>query len=267
MRADSGLRLTSLIIQRAVHFVVGATLVGLVHAAVADPYDGYKQQYERKREYSEAEYKFEENGPGYKHEYKRDKHKHGHREDYQGKGGPPPWAPAHGYRAKHGHQHAGHTNYDDGHPDDHRDHLELEEELGILNGTCNREAIGVLLGGVVGGAVGSKVGKGDGRKVAIVAGTVLGAVVGSRIGRTMDEADQQCTGQVLERAPDGQSVVWRNSETRAQYAVTPVRTYEQRGHYCRDFLAEAAQGASPQQAWGTACRTSDGRWQMTDASF
>lgn len=264
MKANSGLRVTSLILQRAVYLFVGAALVGATQAALADPYDGYKQQHEREREYGDGEYKFEEKGPGYKYEYKRDKH--GYREEYKGKGGPPPWAPAHGYRAKHGHRHERHRHYDHGHPDDHSDHLDLEEELGILNGTCNREAIGVLLGGVVGGAVGSKVGKGDGRQVAIVAGTVLGAVVGSRIGRSMDEADQQCTGQVLERAPDGHSVVWRNSETRAQYAVTPVRTYEQRGHHCRDFVAETTQEANPQQAWGTACRTSDGRWQMINSS-
>ncbi len=45
--------------------------------------------------------------PRTKHGEKAMKHadkkaKHAHKKAYKGNGGPPPWAPAHGYRRKHG---------------------------------------------------------------------------------------------------------------------------------------------------------------------
>src|SRR2546423_5982269 len=80
---------------------------------------------------------------------------------------PPPWAPAHGWRAKHGDKKA--YNYQD------RDY---RPPYGIDVGHCNRDVLGAVLGGVAGGAIGAAVGKGDNRTVAIVGGTILGVLIG-----------------------------------------------------------------------------------------
>src|SRR5438093_4254174 len=100
---------------------------------------------------------------------------------------PPPWAPAHGWRAKHGDKKA--YYYQD------RDY---RPPYGIDVGHCNRDVLGAVLGGVAGGAIGAAVGKGDSRTIAIVGGTILGVLIGGVIGRSMDNVDQNCVGQALE---------------------------------------------------------------------
>ena len=102
---------------------------------------------------------------------------------------PPPWAPAHGYRAKY--------QYPD-----------------IDIGTCNRsltssQLIGGALGAIVGGLLGSKVGKGKGKLAATAAGTLLGALAGASIAQSMDTADNECVRKALDAAPDQKQVAWR----------------------------------------------------------
>ena len=179
---------------------------------------------------------------------KRGRDKHGHNKQLYRKsvrlgGGPPPWAPAHGYRAQHGEAYV--------------------PPFGIDIGQCNRDLLGSVLGGVVGAAAGSTIGKGDGRTLAIVGGTIIGIVVGGSIGRTMDQLDQNCVGQVLEHAPDGRHVDWRSSESDSRYRVTPVQTYEDpEGRYCREYTTTATVGGRTQEVYGRACRQPDGSWQL-----
>ena len=56
-------------------------------------------------------------------------------------GTPPPWAPAHGYRAKNGPFYVGYTGHQWGH------------DYGILDGRCNTDEIlavaGVITGGII----------------------------------------------------------------------------------------------------------------------
>lgn len=169
----------------------------------------------------------------------------------QGGGGPPPWAPAHGYRAKYGEQH-------------YRESFEIYErrsrEFGIASGTCHREALGTVLGGVVGGVVGSRIGEDEHRTVATVAGVAVGALIGREIGRRMDRADHACTGQVLERAADHETVHWRNPDTGVEYRVTPERTFEQQDRFCRSYTTVALTGGDRQRLRETACRRTDGSW-------
>lgn len=169
-------------------------------------------------------------------------------------GGPPPWAPAHGYRRKR----SGHPSYH--HPP--QPPYPHSADFGIAYGTCNRHQVGALLGGVVGGVAGAQIGKGDGKTAATIAGTLLGVLVGSHIGRSMDQADRYCTAQVLEHASDHQPIVWQNPEAQAQYRVTPLSSYGQEGQYCREYLAEALVGNVSQQVYGRACRKPDGTWQI-----
>jgi len=65
---------------------------------------------------------------------------------------PPPWAPAHGNRAKHHH-----------HEDDDGDEARYPTKSYLVNGSCNRTALGAVLGGVAGGIVGAQIGKGSGK--------------------------------------------------------------------------------------------------------
>lgn len=163
---------------------------------------------------------------------------------------PPPWAPAHGYRAKQKYRHQ---------PVYARSAAPFDLDIG----RCNRDLLGGILGGVAGAAAGSTLGKGGGNTAAIIGGAIIGIIVGGSIGRAMDEVDQSCVGQTLEHAPDGETIVWTNAETRTDYRVTPTSSYEDRqGRYCREYVSAAVVGGKTQQVYGTACRQPDGSWEL-----
>ncbi len=165
------------------------------------------------------------------------------------RGGPPPWAPAHGYRNKHRYKSAKDGRIYEFIPAD----LIRIPEIGF--GKCDRETIGAVLGAAAGGAVGSKIGKGDGKVL---------ASVGGNIGRAMDQVDQNCVGQILERAPNGSPVTWKDPDRGANYAVTPTKTYRRSdGRYCREYQTKIVIDGRTQDAFGTACRRNDGSWEKT----
>ncbi|HEX7111981.1 MAG TPA: glycine zipper 2TM domain-containing protein [Mizugakiibacter sp.] len=93
---------------------------------------------------------------------------------------PPPWAPAHGRRAKH-HDHEVYYDY--------ARVVEVVPMRAAPRQQCYEVPVqekpnttaGTVLGAVVGGVLGNTVGKGDGRKAATVAGAVVGGVVGHEI--------------------------------------------------------------------------------------
>ena len=168
---------------------------------------------------------------------------------------PPPWAPAHGYRAKakgkHKQKHA--------HISPHVISVPIDLELG----GCNRDVIGAVLGGAAGGVLGSTVGSGSGQTAAIIGGTIIGVIVGGSVGRSMDEIDQNCVGHALERASDGQTIVWQGQNNEI-YEVTPTRTYRTAsGPYCREYTTDAIIAGKTQTIFGQACRQPDGYWRLT----
>ena len=80
---------------------------------------------------------------------------------------PPPYAPAHGWRAKHDPYYVGYTG------------RHWNDDYGIRQGRCDRaDLVGTVLGTVVGGAVGSAVGSDNNRLIAILAGAAIGAIIG-----------------------------------------------------------------------------------------
>ena len=179
-------------------------------------------------------------------------------------GGPPPWAPAHGYRRKHGHKrhhehhHHYRYHYDDEH---HHEYASTFPDVGIELGRCNRELVGGILGGVAGGVVGSQVGKGSTRTAVTIGGTIVGVLIGGAIGRSMDEADHACVAHTLEQAPPRHAVTWSDPHGR-HYEVVPLDSYEgAQGRTCREYRTTATIGGSNQQIYGTACRDADGSWQ------
>lgn len=203
-------------------------------------------------------------GYGYGAEHGRDhgrwhhkRHKrHKRRKHWRGRsvrfiGGPPPWAPAHGYRRKH---HGSGYYVLRG---------TYATPYGIDHGTCQRDKIGMVIGGVAGAALGSQFGKGDGKLAATILGTVAGVVIGGSVGRSLDRADETCMGQALEHAPTGRRVAWTNPDTGARYDITPTQTFQQEdGRYCREYTADALVGGRTQTVTGVACRQADGSWKI-----
>ncbi len=165
---------------------------------------------------------------------------------------PPPWAPAHGYRAKN--------------PDFGAQYQYPDIDIGTCNrGLSNSQLVGGALGAVVGGLLGSKVGKGKGKLAATAAGTLIGALAGASVARSMDTADNECVRKALDAAPDQRQVAWQNPDADAQYKVTPVKSYENRaGRYCREYITEAVIGGRTETVYGTACRQPDGAWQIVN---
>ena len=163
---------------------------------------------------------------------------------------PPPWAPAHGYRTKN--------------PDFRAQYQYPDIDLGFCNRSLsNSQLVGGALGAIVGGLLGSKVVKGSGKLAATAAGTLLGALAGASIAQSMDTADNECVRKALDAAPDRREVAWRNPDTDTHYKVTPVRSYNNRaGRYCREYITEAVIGGRAEKVTGTACRQSDGSWEL-----
>ena len=165
------------------------------------------------------------------------------------KGGPPPWAPAHGYRYRHGHLYSK-TAY--------------VAPFGIASGRCNKQEIGTALGAVAGGVIAAKVADGDRKKLAILGGVVLGAIVGNVIGKSMDDVDQACVGSALEHAGDGEKVRW-TTKSGNTYTVVPQKTVQgDSGRYCREYTTLSQVAGVDRKLYGTACRLADGTWQLVN---
>jgi len=176
---------------------------------------------------------------GHKHHWKEERYDGYH-------GGPPPWAPAYGYRRG---------------DDDEHEHDHVVMPVNVDTGRCNREVVGQILGGATGGLVGSQLADGSARLAAIAAGTVVGMLVGGEIGREMDRADKLCVDQALETAPDGTGIRWNDNNR--QYTVTPTSTRKNaEGQYCREYQTQSNVNGKTQQVYGKACRQPDGSWKI-----
>jgi surface antigen len=194
------------------------------------------------------------------------------------KADPPPWAPAHGWREKHDDDDRGH-HHKGGRRDREAYYAERHYQpvyvmpwrggspapYGIAQGTCNRQMLGAVVGGGAGAVLGSTIGKGDGKLLAVAGGAILGVLAGGAIGHSMDEVDQNCIGQTLEHAPNGQRIAWRSPEGSQQYTVVPTQTFQaEDGRYCREYTADAQIGGHVQKTYGMACRQPDGSWQIVN---
>lgn len=130
-------------------------------------------------------------------------------------------------------------------------------------GGCNRELLAGLLGAAGGGFLGAQIGDGRGQLAAVAGGTLLGYLIGGSVGRSMDTVDQNCVGQAMEHAEDGQTIAWDNPNNGGQYQVVPQQTIDRGdGRYCREYTAASTIGGQVQQTYGTACRQPDGSWEL-----
>jgi surface antigen len=132
-----------------------------------------------------------------------------------------------------------------------------------------KQTVGTL-GGAAGGAlIGSQIGSGRGQLAAVAVGALLGAYAGSEIGKSLDRADrlyaERNAQQTLETSPIGQTSGWRNPDTGHSGSITPTRTYQTASAGpCREYTQTVNIGGQIEQAYGTACRQSDGSWKVVN---
>ena len=166
-------------------------------------------------------------------------------------GEPPSWAPAHGWRSKHDSLYLGYTG------------KKWDRDFGVLDGRCNRQAVGAVIGAATGGAIGSQVDQGEGRQVATIVGTVLGATLGANIGRDMDEKDRACLGHALELAGVEHGVAWTNADKSVAYRVIPLGgSTADNGWLCREFVARASASGRTDTVRHKACSGGNGVWRI-----
>ena len=139
--------------------------------------------------------------------------------------------------------------------------------LAGCQGMGPKQTIGGLGGGLAGGLIGSQIGAGEGNLLAVGIGTLAGAFLGSEIGASLDRADQtyiaQSNQQAFNTYPTGQTASWTNPDTGHSGSVTPTHTYvASNGQNCRDFQQTIYVGGQAQTGTGTACRNSNGTWQI-----
>jgi len=132
--------------------------------------------------------------------------------------------------------------------------------------TGNKSTIGTLLGAGGGALLGSQVGGGKGQLAAVAIGALGGAFIGNSIGNSLDELDkikmQKTNQRTLERARDGQVITWNNPNTGNSGTVKPTRTFKHNGSYCREYQQTVTIDGKTQNAYGKACRQSDGSWKI-----
>lgn len=133
-------------------------------------------------------------------------------------------------------------------------------------GACQttQEDTGRVIGAIAGGVLGSKVGGGSGKTAATIAGTFLGGFIGGELGKQMDQNDRYRANQALESAPTNYTTSWSNPDTGNDYAVTPTRTYYSDSRACREYTTDAWIEGRKETIYGTACRNSDGSWQVSN---
>jgi len=136
--------------------------------------------------------------------------------------------------------------------------------VGCTQRAGSKEGTGALLGATAGAVLGSNVGQGKGNVVAIAIGTLAGALFGQEIGRSLDRADRIAMGQnaqySLEHTRSNETTHWNNPDSGNSGSMTPTRTYQQSGQYCREYRQEVMVAGKKQNAYGTACRQPDGSW-------
>jgi surface antigen len=162
---------------------------------------------------------------------------------------PPPWAPAHGRRAKDG-SYAGYSG------------REWSRDYGVVGGRCNTEEVLTVVGAVAGGVIANRAASAENRAIATLAGAIIGGVIGNRIGESIDDRDRACIGHSLELVGTGRYVEWQNPATGARYRVRPLRDIDQR---CREFELQAQPSKGKVKGRKDrlrACRDDDGRWSV-----
>lgn len=131
------------------------------------------------------------------------------------------------------------------------------------------ETMGGVLGGIFGGIAGSKMGSGTGQNMAIIIGATLGTMWGQDLAKGMTDVDkvysERTTKDTLEYGKPGERTTWSNPDSGNSGTVSVNETYaNDKGEDCRQFETTVNVEGEDRTTSGTACRTSDGEWQIVD---
>ncbi|MBW2715382.1 MAG: hypothetical protein JRD03_04865, partial [Deltaproteobacteria bacterium] len=101
----------------------------------------------------------------------------------------------------------------------------------------------------------------------IIGGVLIGGLVGGAVGNALDQKDKEMAQQAAQRAFEnsrsGESSGWQNPDSGNSGSITPTRTYQSSsGGYCREYEQDIVVGGKREKTYGTACRQSDGSWQI-----
>jgi len=124
-----------------------------------------------------------------------------------------------------------------------------------------------VLGSLGGAGVGAGIAALAGASPAwIVGAALMGGLLGGAIGHGLDNRDKEMAAkaarQAFENNRTGQASTWNNPDSGNSGTVTPTRTYQQGGQYCREYQQSITVGGEKKQAFGTACRQPDGSWKI-----
>ena len=135
-------------------------------------------------------------------------------------------------------------------------------------GTYNKATTGAALGALTGTALAYGLGKDSSKKnLWLIAGAAAGGLAGNAIGKQLDERDRLLLGetvqQTLEHGPTNSVGSWSNPDSGNSGTVTPTQTMMSANNQpCREFNTTVNIGGELSQAYGTACRQSDGSWKI-----
>src|SRR5262245_22335223 len=127
-----------------------------------------------------------------------------------------------------------------------------------------KAVLGTLLGAGLGAGIAAAAGGGGGWIAgAAIMGGLLGGVIGNRLDARDKRMATQAAQQAFEQNRVGQTSVWNNPDSGHSGSITPTRTYQlANGQYCREYRQTITIGNDQHQAYGTACRQSDGTWTI-----
>ena len=143
---------------------------------------------------------------------------------------------------------------------------------GLMLTSCQMEnpkqMTATLLGGAAGAVAGAQFGKGEGRVATTAIGAMLGAGVANWLAEDLDKRDvpvyNQAVQNGLETGQSGATHKWHNPDTGNSGSITPTKTYEANGTYCREYTQTVTIGGQEKQAYGKACRQADGSWKIVE---
>ena len=132
-----------------------------------------------------------------------------------------------------------------------------------------KETIVMFLGAALGGWGGSQIGKGGGQLAATGAGVLVGALIGRDIGTSLDKTDQiyatRKRHHSLGYSKSGDAVDWRNPDTGDYGNTIPLNIFRgERNQHCREYQTEVIVGGHRRSSYETACKRSDGSWELVN---
>jgi surface antigen len=137
---------------------------------------------------------------------------------------------------------------------------------GCAEGDISKQNAGTVVGAGLGAIAGSAFGGGEGKIIASVVGAGLGGYIGNKVGLSLDRADaayyNQTMTQSLEYNKSGVRSTWKNPDSGNHGSITPRTSYVEGGRDCREYVQEVYIGGRKKQAFGKACRRSNGDWEI-----